>query len=120
MDSPGADNHNNDLTIPLMSQPQSKERLGTTILVIITWIMIMVIIAITKCGNDHPAFPPTPYPVPTDSITEQTDTIGSALDSIPKKKNKKKKKKSNKKQQKAAPPQPHNPLEHPVSGSKPS
>ena len=116
MDSPGADNHNNDFTIPLMSQPQSKERLGTIILVIITWIMIMVIIAITKCGNDHPEFTPTPGPIPTDSITEQTDTIGSALDSIPKKK----KKKSHKKQQKAAPPQPHNPLEHPVSGSKPS
>ena len=97
-----------------MSQPQSKERLGTTILVIITWIMIMVIIAITKCGNDHPEFSPTPSP--TDSITEQTDTIGSALDSIPKKK----KKKSRKKQQKAAPPPPHNPLEHPVSGNQPS
>ncbi|MDE6266688.1 MAG: hypothetical protein K2M07_04995 [Muribaculaceae bacterium] len=97
-----------------MGKPNSKERLGSAILLIATWIMIMTVIVITKCGNDHPES--APYHHSTDSITEQADSLASPRDSIPKKK----KKKSRKKKEKASPTQPYNPLDHPVSGNNPS
>lgn len=56
-----------------MAKPQSKERLGTVILLIAAWALIMTVVFTTKCG--HQSSTPPPSDLPADSVTALTDTV---------------------------------------------
>ena len=83
-----------------MRLPQSKERLGTAILLIATWVLILATVFITRCGSNGSTPPTSDAPTVNDTLVEPLhDTIIQPLSAENSTGNKRKKKGNKKKRQ---------------------
>lgn len=103
-----------------MAKPQSKERLGTAVLLIITWILVMSVIFMTKCGSDRQPDVPDTVPVDSAEITVTNLNPDSVSENETQHRGKTGKKKKNKKNGNIngnAKDKTRNPLDQPVKHS---